>query len=49
LGDWCRTVILKEWFNSVGGLFEFAAISDAKEFSFEDLDSWNYYIPEERQ
>ncbi|KAM0417460.1 hypothetical protein ACHAPT_012522 [Fusarium lateritium] len=50
LGDWCGTVILdKEWFNSVGGLFEFAAISDAKEFSFEELDTWNYYIPEERQ
>jgi hypothetical protein len=30
-------------------LFEFAAISDAKEFSFEDLDTWKYYIPEERQ
>ncbi|KAL2671305.1 hypothetical protein Neosp_013885 [[Neocosmospora] mangrovei] len=50
LGDWCGTVILDtEWFNSVGGLFEFAAISDAKEFSFEELDTWNYYIPEERQ
>ncbi|EEU34290.1 uncharacterized protein NECHADRAFT_85603 [Fusarium vanettenii 77-13-4] len=50
LGDWCGTVILdKEWFNSVGGLFEFAAISDAKEFNFEELDTWNYYIPEERQ
>ncbi|KAF4448573.1 heterokaryon incompatibility protein [Fusarium austroafricanum] len=50
LGDWCGTVILdSEWFNSVGGIFEFAAISDAKEFSFEELDTWNYYIPEERQ
>ncbi|KAI8713051.1 HET domain-containing protein [Fusarium sp. LHS14.1] len=50
LGDWCGTVILDtEWFNSVGGLFEFAAISDAKEFSFEELDTWNYYISEERQ
>ncbi|RSL64594.1 hypothetical protein CEP53_003996 [Fusarium sp. AF-6] len=50
LGDWCGTIILdKDWFNNVGGLFEFAAISDAKEFSFEELDTWNYYIPEERQ
>ncbi|KAM5344352.1 hypothetical protein ACJ41O_012889 [Fusarium nematophilum] len=49
-GDWCGTIILDStWFNSVGGVFEFAAISDAKEFSLEELDTWTYYIPEERQ
>ncbi|RSL69829.1 hypothetical protein CEP51_012294 [Fusarium floridanum] len=50
LGDWCGAVVLDtKWFDNVGGIFEFAAISDAKEFSFEELDTWNYYIPEERQ
>jgi len=49
-GDWCGSIILNEsWKNSVGGVFEFAAISDAKEFTLEELDTWTYYIPEERQ
>jgi hypothetical protein len=49
-GDWCGSVILdKTWKNSVGAIFEFAAISDAKEFTLEELDTWTYYIPEERQ
>lgn len=49
-GDWCGSVILdKVWMNSVGAIFEFAAISDAKEFTLEELDTWTYYIPEERQ
>ncbi|PKY00643.1 HET-domain-containing protein [Aspergillus campestris IBT 28561] len=32
----------------VGGLFEFAAISSARDYSMEELDSWNYYIPQDR-
>lgn len=49
-GDWCGSIILdKTWMNSVGAIFEFAAISDAKEFTLEELDTWTYYIPEERQ
>lgn len=49
-GDWCGSIILdKTWKNSVGAIFEFAAISDAKEFTLEELDTWTYYIPEERQ
>ena len=49
-GDWCGSIILgKNWKNSVGAVFEFAAISDAKEFTLEELDTWTYYIPEERQ
>ncbi|KAK0754367.1 hypothetical protein B0T18DRAFT_454255 [Schizothecium vesticola] len=49
-GDWCCSVILdKTWKNSVGAIFEFAAISDAKGFTITELDTWTYYIPEERQ
>ncbi|KAK3377511.1 heterokaryon incompatibility protein-domain-containing protein [Podospora didyma] len=49
-GDWCGSIILdKSWMNSVGAVFEFAAVSDAKEFTLEELDTWTYYIPEERQ
>lgn len=49
-GDWCGTIVLdSSWMNSVGAVFEFAAISDAKEFTLEELDTWTYYIPEERQ
>lgn len=49
-GDWCGTIILcRRWKNSVGAVFEFAAISDAKEFTLEELDTRTYYIPEERQ
>ncbi|KAK8134602.1 hypothetical protein PG984_006614, partial [Apiospora sp. TS-2023a] len=48
-GDWCGTIILgEEWFRSVGGLFEFAAISEARDFHMEELDAWNFYVPEER-
>src|SRR3569833_1515156 len=48
-GDWCGTVVLENaCFDLVGDVFEFAAISEAREFSMEELDTWNYYIPEER-
>ncbi|PWY93013.1 HET-domain-containing protein [Aspergillus sclerotioniger CBS 115572] len=50
VGDWCGTVVLgeEEWTPRVGGLFEFAAISTARDFSMEEMDTWNYYIPDER-
>lgn len=49
-GDWCGTIVLPEsWFDRVGGVFKFAAISEARDFSMEELDTWNYYIPEERE
>ncbi|KAK8093880.1 hypothetical protein PG997_000565 [Apiospora hydei] len=42
-GDWCGTIILgDDWFRS------FAAISDARDFHMEELDAWNFYVPEER-
>ncbi|KAI3550333.1 hypothetical protein CSPX01_01931 [Colletotrichum filicis] len=49
-GDWCGTVILEDtWFARVGDVVELAAISDARDFSMEELDSWNYYVPEDRE
>jgi len=48
-GDWCGTVTLdKSWYNRVGGIFEFVAISEAKDFSMDELDTWSYYVSEER-
>ncbi|KAL2878075.1 hypothetical protein SGCOL_006604 [Colletotrichum sp. CLE4] len=35
--DWCGDVV------------ELAAISDARDFSIEELDTWNYYVPEDRE
>ncbi|KAK1655414.1 hypothetical protein BDP81DRAFT_388347 [Colletotrichum phormii] len=39
------------WFARVGGdVVELVAISDARDFSMEEeLDSWNYYVPEDRE
>lgn len=49
-GDWCGTIILeKKWFNQIGGIFEFVAISEARDFSMEELDTWNYYFLEDRE
>ncbi|GKZ38018.1 hypothetical protein AbraIFM66950_009910 [Aspergillus brasiliensis] len=50
-GDWCGTVMLDaaQWLHEVGGLFEFAAISTARDYSMEELDSWHYYIAQERE
>ena len=49
-GDWCGTIVLdNSWFNKVGGIFEFIAISEAKDFSLEEYDSWSYYVPKERE
>ncbi|RYP48533.1 hypothetical protein DL768_005612 [Monosporascus sp. mg162] len=50
-GDWCGTIVLDElkWLSQVGALFEFAAISCAKDFAMDELDTWTYYIPQERE
>lgn len=48
--DWCGTIILNEtYFNCVGAVFEFIAISEARDFALEEYDSWTYYIPGERE
>ncbi|KAI0024345.1 heterokaryon incompatibility protein-domain-containing protein [Xylariomycetidae sp. FL0641] len=48
-GDWCGTLVLEDdWASRVGGVFEFAAISEARDFSMDELDTWAYYVPEER-
>ncbi|KAK1986639.1 hypothetical protein LZ30DRAFT_746362 [Colletotrichum cereale] len=33
----------------VGAVVEFVAVSDARDFSMEELDTWNYYVPEDRE
>jgi hypothetical protein len=44
------TIVLDEsYYNQVGAVFEFIAISDARDFSLEEYDSWTYYIPGERE
>lgn len=48
-GDWCGTIVLpEEWSGSVGGIFEFVAVSEARDFSTEELDVWTYYVAEEQ-
>lgn len=49
-GDWCGTIVLDTtWFNHVGGTFEFIVISEAKDFSIDEYDSWSFYVPKERE
>ncbi len=49
-GDWCGIIILSEsFFDHVGDVFEFIAISETRDFSLEEYDSWNYYIPTRRE
>jgi hypothetical protein len=50
-GDWCGTIVLPQsWEKRVGPRleYEFLAISEAKEFSQDEYNSWMYYIPKER-
>ena len=50
-GDWCGTIVLPHsWEEHVGPHLEheFLAISEAKEFSQDEYNSWMYYIPKER-
>ncbi|MCJ1400345.1 hypothetical protein MMC11_003550 [Xylographa trunciseda] len=49
--DWCGTIVLdpgrlKYYKKEVK--YEFLAISEAKDFSLEEYDSWTYYVPKER-
>lgn len=49
--DWCGTIVLDKRYQSLvdeNATVEFVAISDAKGFTEEELASWSYYIPEER-
>lgn len=50
--DWCGTIILDRSWHGVeepGQQHEFIAISCAKDFSHDELASWNYYIPKDRE
>ncbi|RKL50780.1 hypothetical protein BFJ72_g233 [Fusarium proliferatum] len=52
-GDKCGSVVVdSEWLgnkeNEQQTLFEFIAISDAKDFTNEEFPDWTYYIPKER-
>ncbi|KAF2123916.1 HET-domain-containing protein [Dothidotthia symphoricarpi CBS 119687] len=48
-GDWCGTVLLEnEWTQAGDGPYEFIAISEARDFSTEEHDSWNFYVPRDR-
>ena len=51
-GDWCGTIVLDQEFGDKqepGSEHEFLAISEAKNFSREENDTWTYYIPKERE
>jgi Heterokaryon incompatibility protein (HET) len=49
-GDWCGTVVLDDpRDHDVGLVYECIAISEAKDFSLEEYDSWTYYIPKGRE
>ncbi|KAK8188919.1 heterokaryon incompatibility protein-domain-containing protein [Phyllosticta capitalensis] len=49
-GDWCGTIVLEEsWMSKIGQPLEFLAISEARDFSLEEFDSWTYYIPQRRE
>lgn len=49
-GDWCGTMVLHEsWLGQNDRVFEFAALSEARDFAVEELGTWTYYISEDRQ
>jgi hypothetical protein len=51
-GDWCGSILLRQdWEKKIDDehVQEFLAICDAKDFSPEEYDTWNYYIPVERE
>ncbi|KAL9112354.1 MAG: hypothetical protein Q9187_007790 [Circinaria calcarea] len=59
IGDWCGSIILdEEWVarkeqenksDFDGSSHEFIAISDAKAFTYDECNTWTYYIPKERE
>jgi hypothetical protein len=49
-GNWCGTITLPKFYNkNIDAVFHFVAISDAREFSMEEHDSWTYYVPRGRE
>jgi hypothetical protein len=60
-GDFCGTIVLDELSISSNSpdpdetanfkdrVYEFIAISEAKDFELNEFDSWTYYIPQERE
>ncbi|KAK8209356.1 heterokaryon incompatibility protein-domain-containing protein [Phyllosticta capitalensis] len=49
-GDWCGTIVLEEsWMRKIGQPLEFLAISEARDFSLQECDSWTYYVPQRRE
>jgi hypothetical protein len=51
-GDWCGTMVLRQdWIKKIKKepVRKFIAISDAKAFSSEECEAWNYYIPKARE
>jgi hypothetical protein len=51
-GDWCGTMVLRQdWIAKIEKepVRKFIAISDAMNFSFEEYDTWNFYLPKERE
>jgi hypothetical protein len=49
--DWCGTIVLDRLQAplDLDSMYEFIAISDAKEFHPDEYDGWAYYIPTERE
>jgi hypothetical protein len=54
--DFCGTIVLPDqWAGRIAQepardtVYEFVAISEAKNFSPEEFDGWTYYIPKERE
>ena len=50
--DWCGTVVLDQWQPEgfhVSAEHEFIAVSEAKDFTKEEHDTWTYYMPKERE
>ncbi|KAK8241619.1 heterokaryon incompatibility protein-domain-containing protein [Phyllosticta capitalensis] len=49
-GDWCGTIVLEEsWMRKIGQPLEFIALSEARDFSLQEYDSWTYYVPRRRE
>jgi hypothetical protein len=51
-GDWCGTIVLRhDWLTKVKiePIRKLIAISDARNFSSEECETWNYYIPKSRE
>ncbi len=48
--DWCGTVLLeREWSSrACDRLWECIGISEARDFSTEEHDSWTFYVPKDR-